>query len=273
MVANPQTENGYFKIANEIWDALCKIRIPGEARQVLDAIIRKTYGWDKEEDKISLSQISEMTGIKRQNVPRAINRLIQMQIVIKNDDSFINSYKINENYELWQSVINTDNNSKCDQKRLQGVIKSDDKGVINSDNHKRQKDNSTKDNENSVEFSLTEFCIEKILRNHGHLKFNKNDKDSFSNMFDKLLRIDGYSVEQIRDIITWVTSQTMESKKGFCWAKQFKSPLKLRRKIDRIKYIDVWISEMNRSTKKVSTTNLENDSGYQEWLKTEKINA
>jgi len=107
-MANPQIANGHIKIANEIWDALCKIRIPGEARQVLDVIIRKTYGWNKKEDQISLSQISKMTGLKRQNVSRAIKRLIQMKIVIKNDDSFINSYKINKNYELWQNVIKND---------------------------------------------------------------------------------------------------------------------------------------------------------------------
>jgi len=44
---SPQTENGYIKIANELWDALTGIRIPGEVRQVLDYIFRKTYGYNK----------------------------------------------------------------------------------------------------------------------------------------------------------------------------------------------------------------------------------
>jgi len=37
--------------------------------------------------------------------------------------------------------------AKCNQKRLQGVIKSDDKGVINTDAYKRHKNNNTKDSE------------------------------------------------------------------------------------------------------------------------------
>ena len=55
-MASPQLKDGYVAIANEIMDALAHIRIPGEARQVLDVILRKTYGWKKKEDEISLSQ-------------------------------------------------------------------------------------------------------------------------------------------------------------------------------------------------------------------------
>ena len=64
-MAEPQKENGYTPIANEIMDALCRIRIPGEERQVLDCIFRKTYGWNKCEDSISLTQFMEMTGLKK----------------------------------------------------------------------------------------------------------------------------------------------------------------------------------------------------------------
>jgi hypothetical protein len=37
-MASPQRENGHVEIANELFDALCRFRIPGEARQCLDAI-------------------------------------------------------------------------------------------------------------------------------------------------------------------------------------------------------------------------------------------
>ena len=46
-MVSPQWENGYTKIANEILESLARIRINGEARQVLDVIIRKTYGYGK----------------------------------------------------------------------------------------------------------------------------------------------------------------------------------------------------------------------------------
>ena len=70
-MVSPQLENGYIRISTEVWQALCKIRIPGEARQVLDAIIRKTWGWNKKEDRISLSQFVDATGLKKDKVIRA----------------------------------------------------------------------------------------------------------------------------------------------------------------------------------------------------------
>lgn len=131
-MANPQKEHGYTAIANEIMDALCRFRIPGEERQVLDAILRQTYGWQKCEDKISMSRIAEMTGLKRPNVARAIKGLLSKRItlVIKSDNTQINTLKFNKNYEEWtQSVIKSDNSKS--------VIRSDNRSVIKSDTHKR----------------------------------------------------------------------------------------------------------------------------------------
>jgi phage replication O-like protein O len=135
-IASPQKENGFTPIANEIMDALCRTRIPGEERQVLDAILRKTYGWSKCEDKISMGQIAELTGMKRPNVARALKGLLSKQIalVIKSDNRGINTLKFNKNYEQWVlskaiTVIKSDNKS---------VIKNDNRGVIKSDTHKRK---------------------------------------------------------------------------------------------------------------------------------------
>ena len=80
-MSNPQYEEGYTKLANEILEALCHLRINGEARQVLDAILRKTYGWNKKEDAISLSQFVLLTGLKKVTVCKAIYRLISMNLI------------------------------------------------------------------------------------------------------------------------------------------------------------------------------------------------
>lgn len=128
-------------------EALCRMRIPGEERQVLDAILRKTYGWNKCEDKISMGQIAEMTGLKRQNVNRAIRSLSSKMItsVIKSDYRGINTLKLNKNYEEWRVIKSDYRESRCNQKRLQPVIKTDDKGVIKNDSHKRKKETITKE--------------------------------------------------------------------------------------------------------------------------------
>ena len=154
-MANPHLEDGYTKIANEIIEALAKIRIPGEATQVLWAIIRRTYGWNKKADNISMSQLSENTGLKRQNVNRALKKLINMKTVIKNDDSYVNKYMLNKNFEEWEVSSKVITVKKCNQKRLQGVIKNDDKSVIKSDYYKRNKKTFTKE----------KYIIPKIFKN------------------------------------------------------------------------------------------------------------
>lgn len=101
-MANPQKENGYTAIANEIMDALIKYRIPGEQRQCLDYIIRKTYGFNKKEDMISNSQFAKATGLKKPSICRALNGLIDKNIVSKKDNKRIPTYQFNKNYKNWK---------------------------------------------------------------------------------------------------------------------------------------------------------------------------
>lgn len=138
-------ENGYFNISNELWDAITKMRIPGEARQVFDAIMRKTYGWNKKEDKISYGQLSEATGIERRNCKRAVGKLAQMNLitVVKDDDSYI--YKINANTNTWKlpnAVVKDDTGVVKDDDS--SVVSSDDTGVVSSDEYKKQYKNNIK---------------------------------------------------------------------------------------------------------------------------------
>lgn len=74
-MANPQCEDGYVQIANEIFDALCRSPVGGSDRQVLDAIIRKTYGYRKKEDAISISQLMQLTNLSKRTVIYALKNL------------------------------------------------------------------------------------------------------------------------------------------------------------------------------------------------------
>lgn len=104
-MASPQKENGYTAIANEIMEALASIRIPGEARQVLDVILRKTYGWNKKEDKISLSQFRKITSLKDHHIIRSRKKLISMNLITTkkgNRGSVI--YGFQKDYTKWRPL-------------------------------------------------------------------------------------------------------------------------------------------------------------------------
>src|SRR3954471_21692940 len=98
MTDNPQVENGYVRIATELHREICRLRIPGEARQVFDAIIHKTYGFNKKVDKISLSQLEGLTGLSSNHVCRAIKVLLSMNLITKEGSGGLNVLGVNKHY-------------------------------------------------------------------------------------------------------------------------------------------------------------------------------
>lgn len=102
-MASPQIENGHFKIANELVDVWQRTRISGVEWQILWTILRKTYGWNKKEDRISLSQFSAATSLPRQAIQKALNKLVASKVIscTKNGYRKPNIYKFNKDFESW----------------------------------------------------------------------------------------------------------------------------------------------------------------------------
>lgn len=102
----PQLENGHIRIANELWEALTRIRIPGEASQVLMAITRLTWGWGKKTDTISIKQLHEATGIPKPRIIRARKKLIDMNLinVAQKGNKKAPSYCFNKHYSTWKTL-------------------------------------------------------------------------------------------------------------------------------------------------------------------------
>jgi phage replication O-like protein O len=110
-MANPQKENGFVGVSNEIMEALARIRIAGEAMQILWVIIRQTYGFNKKYDWISISQFHTKTGIQKPHIIRALNKLKQMNIIAQKGNSVANngndnplSYCLQKDYDLWRPL-------------------------------------------------------------------------------------------------------------------------------------------------------------------------
>lgn len=96
-MANPQKENGFTAIANELLERLSYPGINGSEFRVIHLIIRKTYGFHKKVDRISLSQFEAGTLMKRSQAIETIKSLMEKKIITK-EGSF---YKLNKNYDEW----------------------------------------------------------------------------------------------------------------------------------------------------------------------------
>jgi hypothetical protein len=71
------------------------------------AVIRKTYGFNKKDDDIGLSQLAEMTGIAKAHVSVAIRDLVSRRILSREQGKFGHRLGINKNYRLWIGVTKT----------------------------------------------------------------------------------------------------------------------------------------------------------------------
>jgi len=103
MKASPQLEDGHTRIANELLEALIAIRLPGEEFRIALAVIRKTYGFNKTMDRISMGQFEKMTGIPRERCRRVMKRLVGKNIITKDGSFWKPTYGPQKNYLLWKS--------------------------------------------------------------------------------------------------------------------------------------------------------------------------
>jgi phage replication O-like protein O len=96
-VESPQLENGYVRIATELYEQFLKVKLSDREHRVLGAIIRKTYGWNKKNDWISLSKLSELTGIKDYHCAHALTKLKTKNMITRKDGIT----GINKNFKSW----------------------------------------------------------------------------------------------------------------------------------------------------------------------------
>ena len=96
-MASPQVEDGFTRIATELLEAFCHLRLRGGEAQVLLAIVRKTYGWQKKEDWISGSQLVKLTGLPERTIYHALRSLKRRNIIRR----FEGITSINKDYTSW----------------------------------------------------------------------------------------------------------------------------------------------------------------------------
>ena len=105
-------------ILNEYQEAKCRIRIPGQAVQVLSVIERLTFGWNKKEATISLRTFRKMTGIDDSNILRSRDKLLKMGLIInsnptrgeatsENASKKLVNYRIQMDYTKWKPLAKT----------------------------------------------------------------------------------------------------------------------------------------------------------------------
>jgi len=195
-MASPQLENGFTRITNEILEHLSHPGINGSEYRILLVVLRKTFGFNKKKDMISLSQYENATKMGRKEVVETIKDLVGKKILVKKD----NVYQFNKNWEEW--VVG----KRPPQWAIapQGSGQKPTKSSGQKPTHKRKKETNTKD---SAETSSADI----VLLLDMFIKINPAVKRMFGNTTQrKACRelIDTYGLERLQKIIIYTLPKT-----------------------------------------------------------------
>ena len=155
-MANPQTEDGYLRIANEIAEELARLHLSGNQWRLLWVVLRQSYGWNQKEARISMTQFCQKTGLDRRNAARELKSLIDRKIVVKNDNSFIATYRFQKDFSQWKPLS-----------KKTPSVKIDNKTVVENDNDPKILPIIFKNKKDSVDFLSEISHLEKRYPDQG----------------------------------------------------------------------------------------------------------
>ena len=103
-MANPQKENGFTAIANEILEAVQMFKFTQNQLKVILALWRNTYGWSRKACEFSLTYIEKTTNLDRKRANETLKSLIDGNVIIEIEKGTSTKSKVvafNKNYKEW----------------------------------------------------------------------------------------------------------------------------------------------------------------------------
>ena len=97
---NPQLEDGFTRIANELLEAIAYAGLKGANLSVLLYIIRRTYGFRQSVARITIQNVIDGTNLPHTTATRSLADLKQKQIIFRKNSVT----GINKKYQEWQGV-------------------------------------------------------------------------------------------------------------------------------------------------------------------------
>ena len=138
---NLQVENGnYTRIVNEVIDKLVTFPFPdqtGVPLKIILFVIRKTWGFNKKEDIISITQFQKALGASRPTIIHWLEYPVKARLLVKGEQLGQTGtvYRFNKYSDNWEWVVK---GSLLVKGRLPRWLKSSSKGGKRPLTHKRQ---------------------------------------------------------------------------------------------------------------------------------------
>ncbi len=243
MNEKPELSDGHGRIANEIMEALSRTYMSSYESQFLWCLFRKTYGWNKKEDTLPISQIAEVTGIHLAHVSRTKKKLLHRRIITQTG----NKISFNKYHSQWLrlpkqvSITQTGNPAHSGkspppiQVTLPPPVQADSKDTPKDIIQKTSVGKPTEGDSKNADLFF-ELIID--TNPADRTKHEKNPRLKITRVaawardIEKMRRLDGVTDKQIEFMLTWLFRSN--KKNALFWQRNIRSGTTLREKWPRL---------------------------------------
>ncbi len=272
-MADVQPEKGTTRIANALYEALIRVRMPGRHKDAVHAILRLTYGWQKTQDYIGSTQLGELLGAHSADVRRILRDLERWGVITKSgggkgrgDPPLIGVVK---DFDKWEVDTSSEAQRKAHTRergaqspplnKARGQTESEgtspikrgdkrDKGEGRPLTPKKTKE--TKETTTSAAQALAGFLLSELDSNVRFFR-RPSSLDSWARTFDLMLRgtkqADPIPEADIRGVIAWVVRDDF-------WQGNVQSASKLREKFPTLYQRATCGANLTHAQRKVENT-------------------
>lgn len=236
-------EDGFTRIANLILEALALAKLNGTQKGICLFLFRRTYGWNRGQDAISLGEFAAACGSTKAYISRQLQDLIQKNVIrqVSYQPGKTPVYAFTTRIAEWdRGCVNLEALSECAK---QGLYECTNDGSSEPANPKgkpgpeilkgkaRRKKAKKKDREqvlfmpDSSAYHLAELLLAKILE---HLPgYKRPDLQKWARQMDVVLRLDKRPPEEVEAVIRFAQANSF-------WRINILSVEKLRKQYDQL---------------------------------------
>lgn len=228
---------------------------------VLLAIYRKTFGYHKSKDQISLSQLMKLTGLAKQHIVSAATKLEHKKLVKKivsgKNGNQQTIYEIITSEEQETSNLELPVTQSYRLHKVTGNVELQETGNVelpppgniklptketNINKEEKKKESKPKKTEQSslaseeahdssffsnIILELIDLLLKSILSVRRNFKITSQDKKNWAIEIDRMIRLDKRDVTEIKAVLAWLMTNEF-------WQKNILSGSKLRKQFDKL---------------------------------------
>lgn len=198
-MANPQLENGYTRIANEILEVIYGTNFNATQLKIILCVIRYTYGFGRKSHSLSVSFINKATGISKRYISSELSKLIKNKVLIGVEEYTVTKSRklqLNKNYKEWigyRTILHQMNNPSPDE---QLISTTDEQSFTTTDEELFTQERKTKESIKERDFkSVYDYYLSLSL-----IKHRAYTKD-MQKAIEKAMKDNKYDIEYCKTLL------------------------------------------------------------------------